>query len=168
MDYLIPITNSWQEKPSAESKKQLCSSKLSKGEITAAVIRCKHVKVGSSRRTFTRKRSWNQISLRRSITWPVLAQRGGSCSIVLTENMFSSSCVILPASTPLGFFFFFFFFLLLLLHRSASTCWPLKTLKCVLQELFTVQILSFSLMGCLNAHQIRKKKSKTTNQTLML
>lgn len=26
----------------------------------------------------------------------VLAQRGGSCSIVLTENMFSSSCIIQP------------------------------------------------------------------------
>lgn len=39
----------------------------------------------------------------------VLAQRGGSCSIVLTENMFSSSCITQPVSTALFF---------LWLHRS--------------------------------------------------
>lgn len=47
-----------------------------------------------------------EISLSFSaITWPVLAQRGGSCSIVLTESMFSSSCIIQPVSTALFFFF---------------------------------------------------------------
>lgn len=56
---------------------------------------------------------------------PVFARRGGSCSIVLTENMFSSSCITQQVSNAL-------FFFSLLLHRSRNTCLCLTDLICFL------------------------------------
>lgn len=63
----------------------------------------------------------------------VLAQRGGSSSIVLTENMFSSSCITQAVSSEMlwGFSFFFFFFFSPLAAQVQEHMFAFNTL-CVL------------------------------------
>lgn len=94
------------------------------------------------------------------------AQRGGSCSIVLTENMFSSSCIIQHVSTAV-------FFLSVWLHRSWNTCsrltQPIKTLLFDLNNnAVTVLILLMGRMGCreLPAVCFKAKTFKTSQNSL--
>lgn len=73
----------------------------------------------------------------------VLAQRGGSCSIVLTENMFFSSCITRPVSNALFFFSFLPLAAQVLEHMFAfkdsmcpvSLCW---------NEAPALQVLSYN------------------------
>lgn len=77
----------------------------------------------------------------------VLAQRGGSCSIVLTENMFFSSCITQPFSKAL-------FFFALLLHKARNTC------LCLTGSMCLCPFVSFKLQLDLNYNTASVKTSK--------
>lgn len=77
----------------------------------------------------------------------VLVQRGGSYSIVLTENMFLSSCITQAVSKAL-------FFFALLLHKARNTC------LCLTDSMCLCPFVDFKLQLNLNYNTASVKTSK--------
>lgn len=86
----------------------------------------------------------------------VLAQRGGSCSIVLTENMFSSSYIMQPVSAAL------FFSLTLLLVQVQEHVFAFNRL-----HLFLSAFVSWILLLLLNNNTVTVRSPPRVKQVGM-